>query len=241
VTGALFLRSIGLMRRPATPEAASGWLKACAGILAAGIAIVVGIALVRLPGGVGGYDALAAAGLGVSGVTNPVTAVLLNYRSFDTLLEVMVLIAALVAVIMIGPRQDYVQQCLGPLFAPFAAVVVPLSIVVAGYLLWLGSSAPGGAFQAGAVLGAGLSILLMGRVYTPAPGHAAALRWLAIGGLVVFAGAGILSLALTGGILQYPDGWDKVWIVTIEAALTVSIGVVLAALFHGGLPKGERE
>ena len=238
VTGALFLRTIGLLRRPEQPETAGWGLRVSAAVLAATVAVALSAALVAFPRSADGYDALVAVNLDESGVTNPVTAVLLNFRAYDTLLEVVVLLAALLAVIMIGARQGYVHRGLGPLFEPFARLVVPLSIVTAAYLLWLGSSRPGGAFQAGAVLAAGLSVLLMGRVYIPRHFHIVSLRWLAMGGLIVFAGAAVGTLILTGGLLQYPEGMDKIWIVGIETALTVSIGVVLAVLFHGGLPKG---
>ena len=240
VTGALFLRTIALLRRPEAPERTNRTVRTAAAVLSAAVTAALIAALVLLPDAEAGYDALVARYLAESGVTNPVTAVLLNFRAYDTLLEVVVLAAALAVASMIGARQGYLHRGLGLLFEPFARFIVPLSIVVAAYLLWLGSTRPGGAFQAGAVLAAGLSVLLMGRIYLPRGTHASLLRWLAIGGLLVFAGAGVVTLVLTGGLLQYPEGQDKIWIVAIETALTVSIGVVLAALFHGGIPKGGR-
>ena len=42
-------------------------------------------------------------------------------------------------------------------------LLVPVLILVAAYLLWVGAHAPGGAFQAGSVLGAaGVLLLLSG-------------------------------------------------------------------------------
>ena len=237
VTGALLLRTVASLRRPEPAETAGPALKAAAAAASLTVAGIVAWALLGTPEA-GGYDALVAENLAESGVSNPVTAVLLNFRAYDTLLEVVVLAAALMAAAMVGARQEYAHEGLGPLFAPFARLIVPLTFVVAAHLLWLGSSRPGGAFQAGAVLAAGLIVLLLGRVWRPGAGQAAPLRWLALGGLMIFAGAACLSFALTGGLLQYPAGADLIWIVAIESALTVSIGVVLAALFHGGLPKG---
>lgn len=241
VTGALFLRTIGLLRRVDAPEAAGPGLRLAAAALAFGVTGALIAALVAVPRPISGYDALVADNLGDSGVTNPVTAVLLNFRAYDTLLEIVVLVAALLAVVMIGARQGYAPRRLGPLFEPFARFVVPLSMIVAGYLLWIGSSRPGGAFQAGSVLGAGLIVLLMGRIYRPWPSHAGPLRLLSMGGLAVFVAAAAVTLALSGGLLQYPDGTDKAWILGIESALTVSIAIILAALFHGGLPRGDRK
>ena len=44
------------------------------------------------------------ANLQVSGVSNPVTAVLLNFRAYDTLLELAVLLAAVLGILALGPR-----------------------------------------------------------------------------------------------------------------------------------------
>lgn len=239
VTGALFLRTIGMLNRGEAREVTSAAVKVSAALAAIGVTAALAAALVMLPRAGAGYDALVAADLDRSGVTNPVTAVLLNFRAFDTLLEIVVLLAALVAAILIGARQTYRIESLGPLLPPFARVIVPLSILIAAFLLWLGSSRPGGAFQAGAVLAGGLSVLLMGQLYRPRPSQATALRWLANVGLIVFAGASVATLVLSGGLIAFPAEQAIVWIVAIEAALTVSIGVLLAALFHGGLPKGS--
>lgn len=239
VTGALLLRTIGMKRQIETATTTSKAMRGVAAFAALGVTLALTAALVLLPRSGAGYDALVAADLDKTGVSNPVTAVLLNFRAYDTLLEVVVLLAALVVAVMIGARQTYRHDGLGPLFVPFARFVVPLSILIAAFLLWLGSSRPGGAFQAGAVFAGGLSVLLMGRLYIPRRGHAQLLRWLANAGLIVFAGASVVTLAITGGLITFPETSAIVWIIAIESALTVSIGVLLATLFHGGLPKGE--
>ena len=47
-----------------------------------------------------------------SGVSNPVTAVLLNYRAYDTLLELAVLLAAVLGIMAVGPaRPTYKRVC----------------------------------------------------------------------------------------------------------------------------------
>ena len=71
---------------------ANGWLAA---VLAFG---VLSWALLDLPGDPAGLAQEAYRSLEQSGVSNPVTAVLLNYRGYDTLLEIAVLLLAIVAV-----------------------------------------------------------------------------------------------------------------------------------------------
>ena len=106
------------------------------------------------------YD-LVQANIQKSGVSNPVTAVLLNFRAYDTFLEFAVFFCVSIASL---PYLDssvsdasHFEAKDGPLFS-LVKVLAPLSILLAGYTLWVGSFKPGGAFQAGALLaGCGLS------------------------------------------------------------------------------------
>ncbi|MFW5723851.1 MAG: MnhB domain-containing protein [Halochromatium sp.] len=177
-----------------------------------------------------GLGALALEHLPESGVSNPVTAVLLNYRAYDTLLELGVLLAAL-----LGPPRPGFQSA-GPALAAMAGVVVPLAILTGGYLLWAGGHAPGGAFQAGALLGAaGVVMRLAGRPGAGLPGEAWQ-RWLVVLGAGVFTLVGLV-LAVTGhGFLTYPAGLAKWLILLIETAATLAIGATLAAAYVGGRP-----
>ena len=130
------------------------------------VAAVIGWAVLSLPREPTGLTAEVAGQLHRSGVTNPVTAVLLNFRGYDTLLEIGVLLVALFGVLFLGqlPRTAALG---GPprsggqdVLRAFAVLVTPVGIVLAAYLLWVGAYAPGGAFQAGAVL-AGVGVLLL--------------------------------------------------------------------------------
>ena len=91
--------------------------------------------------------------LATSGVSNPVTAVLLNFRAYDTLLELAVLLTAVLGIFALGPARPGYRSA-GPVFDSLAHWLVPVLILTAGYLLWVGAHAPGGAFQAGAILAA---------------------------------------------------------------------------------------
>ncbi|PJF45885.1 MAG: sodium:proton antiporter, partial [Candidatus Thermofonsia Clade 3 bacterium] len=75
-------------------------------VLALTTALVAALATAALtfPANVGRLAPLAIDSLPRSGVLNPVTAVLLNYRGYDTLLEVAVLLLAIVGVWAIAPR-----------------------------------------------------------------------------------------------------------------------------------------
>ena len=172
-----------------------------------------------------------------SGVKNPVTAVLLNFRGYDTLLEVAVLLLAVLGEwsLPVTSRQspNSLKSVGGPIAATLMRLVVPLAVVIGGYLLWIGTDAPGGAFQAGAVL-AGAWILLLLIAYPQAvilPECWS--RLLLTVGFAVFLGvAG--GMLLTGrALLEYPQGWTKAWLLLIESALTISIACILFSLFTG--------
>jgi multisubunit Na+/H+ antiporter MnhB subunit len=176
---------------------------------------------------------LAAAAVPDSGVSNPVTAVLLNFRAYDTLMELAVLLVALLGIWSLGPARPGFQHA-GPALAAMVAWVVPLLILAGGYMLWVGAHAPGGAFQAGALLGAaGVIMRLAGDPAAGLPGEPAQ-RWLAVAGAGIFTLVGLGLMLFGHGFLTYPAGLAKWLILAIETAATVAIGATLAAAYVGG-------
>lgn len=180
--------------------------------------------------------AMVAARLDESGVSNPVTGVLLNFRAYDTLLEIAVLVAAMVAVWSLdrGSREfarDPTELQEDPVLTTLARLVVPIGGAVAIYLVWVGAYDTGGAFQAGALL-AGLGVLLAaGGLMRPVTSAAAPIRVLGVMGLVLFAGVGLAAMPWTGTFLTYPSGTEYPLILLVEGALTISIAVILVELF----------
>lgn len=172
-----------------------------------------------------------AAHLAESGVSHPVTAVLLNYRGYDTLLEIAVLLLALLAILaVVGDAPVSPPRAAHPVLQTLARLAAPLMVVVAFYLLWAGAFRPGGAFQAGAVLAAaGVLLHLVGL----APGwHRPRLR-LRLGlvtGFAVFL-AVAAALLKQGALLQYPPDLAGGLILLIESGLTLSLALTLAGLF----------
>jgi multisubunit Na+/H+ antiporter MnhB subunit len=184
--------------------------------------------------------------IGESGVSSEVTAVLLNFRGYDTLLEVGVLLLAVLAVRSLDsgrPNDAHHPLHMTPeqsqVLPWFVARLVPVAILVAGYLWWAGSSRPGGAFQAGAVLAAAGALLRMGgQMAVPDVGR---LHWriLLSAGLTLFGAAAVMPLTAGGVLLEMPRQSAGLMIVMIEAALTISIGACLAALVVGTTPEAS--
>jgi len=174
-----------------------------------------------------------------SGVSNPVTAVLLNFRAYDTLLELAVLMAAILGIWSTGPDVPGFLPA-GEVLEKLTAAIVPLLILSAGYLLWVGGHAPGGAFQAGALLGAaGVILRLSGRPDAGLP----LLTWLRLTivlGVLAFVAAALVLMAAGYGFLTFPLAVAKWVILAIESAATLAIGATLAAAYLAGEPLGVR-
>jgi multisubunit Na+/H+ antiporter MnhB subunit len=167
-----------------------------------------------------------------AGVSHPVTAVLLNYRAWDTLLELAVLLLALLGARLLGPRPLELAEP-WPLLRAWARVLAPLLVLAAGYMLWRGASAPGGAFQAGALLASGVVLLRLSGLVPRLRWSFTPLRLLVLGGLLVFIGVALMTAWLGEGWLTYPSGAAKLLIVLIESVATLSIAASLSLLVVG--------
>lgn len=167
-----------------------------------------------------------------SGVAHPVTAVLLNFRAYDTLLEVAVLMLALLGVLALSRTANPSCSEPSPVLTALARGLLPLVMLVAAYLLWRGSHAPGGAFQAGAVLAGALVLANLAGVPV-LPAYSALLRSAIALGLAVFVGVALVALFLEGALLEYPRAIAGGLILLIEASLTLSIALVLTLLVTG--------
>ena len=164
------------------------------------------------------------------------TAVLLNFRAYDTLLELAVLLTAVLGILALGKANPGYRPA-GLIFDGLVRWLVPVLILTAGYLLWVGAHAPGGAFQAGAILAAaGVVLRLAGRSRTGLP-DGFLLRLVMAAGVGVFLLAGLMLLLLGRPFLGYPPAWAAALILLIETAAMLSIAATLLLAFVGGQPE----
>lgn len=205
--------------------------------MTAGLAYV----LLSLPALAPGLSIQVTQNLQHSGVENPVTAVLLNFRAYDTLLELAVLLLALLAVWSLGALPRHRETAPGAVLDSLSRLLIPLLILVSGYLLWVGANAPGGAFQAGAVLAAVGVLLILSGWQPDKKMTALPLRLTLVIGLAVFLTVGVVLMLSGRQFLEYPPFLAAALILLIEAAATVSIGITLVALFAGGQPETEQQ
>src|SRR5208282_3721707 len=167
-------------------------------VLSAAVTGVLAICVLALPEPAPTLAPEAVASIGVTGVGNPITAVLLAYRAMDTLLEAIVLVFALIGVWSLAPDAAWGGRP-GPLhhadpngiLAYIARVLPPMGIIVGMYIFWIGADYPGGKFQAATILAAmWLLVIMAGLADTPPISRA----WLRVGlvaGPLVFIAIGI--------------------------------------------------
>jgi multisubunit Na+/H+ antiporter MnhB subunit len=172
--------------------------------------------------------------LAQSGASHAVTAVLLAFRAYDTLLEVAVVLLAVLGATAAGgaaPVRAASLEPAGPVLQALVNALVPVMLLVAGYFLWAGTRQPGGAFQAAAVLAAaGVLASLAGRLAPLDPERPLVRAGLAAG-LAVFLAASLSGAAHGLPWLGYPPAAAAAAILVIESALTLSIGLALVVLF----------
>jgi multisubunit Na+/H+ antiporter MnhB subunit len=239
ITGALLLatyRRLAAMepaKRDGTYRRASR-LAGPVGVLAAVLMAAVGSVALDLQPGTATAGALALEALPEVGVANPVTGVLLAYRGFDTLLELVVLLVAwLGARAVAGGEQRALAVPLHaelPLVRALLAAIIPLTVLVAGHLLHAGGIAPGGAFQGGAVLAAGGVLLALTGRLLPAVDPDRWQLFSLVAGIVCFSAVGLGVMAAGRPMLALPGVWA---IYFLETALMLSVAITLVLLFLG--------
>jgi multisubunit Na+/H+ antiporter MnhB subunit len=241
VTGVLLVTaSTRLGRLPQADAPPGAALKVGAAILSVLVAGVLAAAVLYLPDPAPSLAPEADKDLAATGLGNAVTAVLIAYRSFDTMLEKVVLVLAVVGVWSVAPDRIWggAPAPLGPA-APDAALVflarvlAPIGMVIGVQMFWVGADDPGGAFQGGAILAAMWMIVMMARLTEPPRIGSGWLRLALIAGPAVFLIVGLAGPFMAGSFFAYPAGFAKPVILFIEAFMVLSIAVTLPLLVAG--------
>lgn len=185
-------------------------------------------------------------------IPNVVTAVLASFRGYDTLGEVFVVFTAGVGVMFVlgtpwsslarartplpeaeGLRHHLIPRVVGRLLVPF--------IVLFGlYVQFHGDFGPGGGFQAGALIAAGLilSALLDGETASLRVVPANWLLAMVAIGPSIFGAVGVVSMLLGGRFLDYSVlsadavAGQHLGILVIEAGVGITVVGVLMSIFH---------
>ena len=250
VTGVLLItagKRLGALKNPAPEAQPPLTLKLLIGVLAVLVAGALGAAILLLPDPPPSLapEAAAAADSAGAGLGNPITAVLMSYRSFDTMLEKLVLILAVVGVWSVGadkawgsaPAELRQPKATAPMVF-LAQMLAPVGVLIGVHIFWTGANAPGGAFQGGALLAAMWMVIMMAQLAKLPRIDAQWLRVALVSGPAVFLIFGLAGEVTAGSFFAYPHSLAKPIILFIEAFMVLSIAAALPMLVAG--PPSER-
>lgn len=213
-------------------------LRALAALASLALGALVLYAVLSLPPAQAELSAAVDEAMERSGVTHRVTAVLLGFRGWDTCLEVTVLLLAVLGIARADGRPaperasvDRADRAIEPPLAWLVRLAVPALVLGAGHLLLVGSSGPGGAFQAGSLLAAASVLLILAGHGTVQRIPEPARRGLWVAGVGAFVVAGALALLRGRLLLELPPATAGAWMLGIEVAVTAAIATGLASLF----------
>jgi len=194
-------------------------------------------------------------------IPNVVTAVLGSFRGYDTLGEVFVVFTACIGVLFIlsarrgeyspsltnrvatagnGLRHHLIPRVVGRLLVPF--------IVLFGlYVLFHGEYGPGGGFQAGAIIAAGIILyaLLEGEAQALRAVPQSALMGMAAGGATLYGAVGVAGIVRGGNFLDYsvltsdPVKGQQLGILIIEVGIGFAVCGALLSIFHAIVARGR--
>ena len=167
----------------------------------------------------------------LTGGTNVVNTILVDFRGLDTLGEITVLFAAalgLLAATAVSARArlDAVSEVLGrgeqAVLRVGARIVIPLLVIAAAVLFWRGHDEPGGGFIAGLVAGAAVAVGTIAGIKLTLPSSGVMLAV----GLGTALASGVIG-PLTGGAALAPVKFEVPVVGSLTSSLIFDLGVLL--------------
>jgi multicomponent Na+:H+ antiporter subunit B len=194
---------------------------------------------------------------------NVVTAVLADYRGYDTLFEsVVVFAAALVVMVVLRHTSHKHRRVLhlrpkregrDTVLRGAAQSIIPVMQIFALYVLFHGHYSPGGGFQGGVIFGASFILLALcyNLRFSMNRFQEHAVLWCCAGGVLLYAGIGAACLALGKNFLGYAAlaeilGVSEVMarshgILAVEIGVGITVMAVMVSLYYDLASGGDLE
>lgn len=199
-------------------------------------------------------------------VPNLVSAILADYRNFDTMFETTVVFTAGTAIFLIlrlplgalarrrnSEHAEVAVQPLprDPILEMACRVLFPPIHLFGLYVLTHGHYSPGGGFQAGVILGASFILLAIGFDLRATLSRLPEVlfRPMAALGVAFYIGIGVLCLVLGGNFLDYkallpvfpvdPSMVRSHGILLVECGVTLTVGAVIFAIYTNLVSRGN--
>jgi len=196
-----------------------------------------------------------------AGTANIVTGVILNYRGYDTMGEVAIFTAALAgifAVLGTGRRKigrafiDESRVRFSFVSGTAVVLVLPLIILFSIYVILYGKDLPGGGFQGGAAIGAGLMLFTAAFGFCVAqeriPHHvriilegAAIGAFFLVGTVGVLGGGNFLTYVLPAFSSEVQATFRAGMLVLLEFAIGIMVGMVSTSILFALLREEETD
>ncbi len=202
-------------------------------------------------------------------VPNLVSAILADYRNFDTMLETSVVFVAGTAIFLIlrlplgplarrrnfdsDPPKPLKSLARDPILEMACRLLFPPIQLFGLYVLCHGHYSPGGGFQAGVTLGASFIMLAIGFDLTSATTRLSEnlFRRFMAWGVLLYAGVGVLCLLLGGPFLDYaalgvllplePEALRSHGILLVECGVTMTVGSVIFGIYTNLVSRGSHQ
>jgi multicomponent Na+:H+ antiporter subunit B len=180
-----------------------------------------------------------------AGCENIVTAVILNYRGYDTDGEVTVIFTALVAVlgVLLLPRADSSPRPpsripASPVTQYIVNILAPFIVMFSTYMILYGHETPGGGFQGGTILGALMIVLSLTSGSERVQGFfpEGVRPWLQPAAVLMFGLIGIAGMVFLGAYLAFPHEGSLLflrtpWLTLLEVGIGVGGAAIVASIF----------
>ena len=127
-------------------------------------------------------------------------------------------------------------------------LLIPAILLYALYVQFHGDYGPGGGFQAGVIFAAGIILyaLVFGLTNTKKVVPPIIVRILMAGGLLLYAGVGVVNMLLGGNYLDYdtlahdPAHGQHIGILLIEFGVGTTVAAVMLAVFYAFAGRGRQ-
>lgn len=195
------------------------------------------------------------------GTGNIVTGVLLNYRGYDTMGEVAIISAASIAVIaVLGTSKkknpliflDRSDVKVSYVTRTVVMFLIPFIIIFSVFIVLYGTTLPGGGFQGGAIIGAGIIIFTMVFGYWEARNRlpsrfrtllesTAFISFFLVGTISVIGGANFLTYILPHLSEQVQPIMRTIMLTVIQFGIAIDVGIIFTSIIFNLLREEETD
>jgi multicomponent Na+:H+ antiporter subunit B len=199
-------------------------------------------------------------GVEEGGCKNIITAIVLNYRGYDTMGEVTVIFTALISVLAVLGRERRTSVSTieessvepSPIVRMAIKILVPFIFLFAFYVILHGHTSPGGGFQGGAILGASLVVFTLIYSLKQATGEIpvrfrqslesiAIITFALVGSLGIIFGANFLTYRLPGFSAAWQEHIREMMLILLEIGIGAGGGLVIISICFAMAKKGTKD